>query len=219
MLLQQENQKFKQAWSSIKPTCLCWRQKAVDGSRWGHVRLEHSPASPCYAVLLLVEESSARQLGYQGSADLASWRPTVWAHKLKLIHPPLHLAHQTVSSSKTTSAASLSVSLHLFNQVADVSCFFVFEGSSSLQFPKFLSYPQPHQGFPCGSAGKKNLPAMQETWVWSLGWEDPLEKGTATHSSYSGEFHGLYSPWGHNESDMTEQISHHFFISHPENCA
>ena len=29
----------------------------------------------------------------------------------------------------------------------------------------------------------KNLPAMLETWVWSLGWEDPLEKGWATHSS------------------------------------
>ena len=29
----------------------------------------------------------------------------------------------------------------------------------------------------------KNLPAMQETCVRSLGWEDPLEKGTATHSS------------------------------------
>ena len=29
----------------------------------------------------------------------------------------------------------------------------------------------------------KNLPAVQETWVQSLGWEDPLEKGTATHSS------------------------------------
>ena len=29
----------------------------------------------------------------------------------------------------------------------------------------------------------KNLPAMRETWVQSLGWEDPLEKGTATHSS------------------------------------
>ena len=28
----------------------------------------------------------------------------------------------------------------------------------------------------------KNPPAMQETWVWSLGWEDPLEKGKATHS-------------------------------------
>ena len=29
----------------------------------------------------------------------------------------------------------------------------------------------------------KNLPAMQETWVQSLDWEDPLEKETATHSS------------------------------------
>ena len=29
----------------------------------------------------------------------------------------------------------------------------------------------------------KNPPAMQETWVQSLGWEDPLEKGMATHSS------------------------------------
>ena len=29
----------------------------------------------------------------------------------------------------------------------------------------------------------KNLPAMQETWVRSLGWEDPLEKGVATQSS------------------------------------
>ena len=29
----------------------------------------------------------------------------------------------------------------------------------------------------------KNLPAMLETWVRSLGWEDPLEKGMATHSS------------------------------------
>ena len=29
----------------------------------------------------------------------------------------------------------------------------------------------------------KNVPAMQETWVLSLGWEDPLEEGKATHSS------------------------------------
>ena len=32
----------------------------------------------------------------------------------------------------------------------------------------------------------KNPPAIQETWVWSLGSEDPLEKGTVTHSQYSG---------------------------------
>ena len=51
----------------------------------------------------------------------------------------------------------------------------------------------------------KHLPAMQETQVRSLGWEDPLEKGMATHSSTLGiseKFHGQeslvsYSPWGH----------------------
>ena len=37
----------------------------------------------------------------------------------------------------------------------------------------------------------KNLPTMQETWVWSPGWENPLEKGMDTHSSiHAGEFHG-----------------------------
>ena len=29
----------------------------------------------------------------------------------------------------------------------------------------------------------KNPPAMRETWVWFLGWEDPLEEGKSTHSS------------------------------------
>ena len=43
----------------------------------------------------------------------------------------------------------------------------------------------------------KNLSAMQEIRVQSLGWKDPMEKGKATHSSvWPGEFHGLYSPWG-----------------------
>ena len=40
----------------------------------------------------------------------------------------------------------------------------------------------------------KNPPLMQETWVRSLGWEDPLEKGKAMHSSiWPGEFHDLQS--------------------------
>ena len=38
-------------------------------------------------------------------------------------------------------------------------------------------------GFPCSSSRGKSLPAMQETWVRSLGQEDPLEKEMATHSS------------------------------------
>ena len=48
---------------------------------------------------------------------------------------------------------------------------------------------------------------MRETWVQSPGWEDPLEKGKATHSVFwPGEFHGLYSPRGCEESDMTEDF-------------
>ena len=51
---------------------------------------------------------------------------------------------------------------------------------------------------------------MQETWVQSLGREDPLEKEVATHSSLlpreipRAEEPGGYSPWGCKESDMTE---------------
>ena len=56
----------------------------------------------------------------------------------------------------------------------------------------------------------KNLPAMQETWVQSLSWEDPLEKEwLPTTIFFPGEFHGqrsiaCYSPWGCKESDTTE---------------
>ena len=54
----------------------------------------------------------------------------------------------------------------------------------------------------------KNLPAVQETWVLSLGLEDPLKKGKATHSHiWPGEFHRLYSPLGCKESDTIEQLS------------
>ena len=63
----------------------------------------------------------------------------------------------------------------------------------------------------------KNLPGMQETWVQSLSWEDPLEEGMATHSSilawktpWMWSLAG-YSPWGHKESDMTEQLTFQYF--------
>ena len=54
----------------------------------------------------------------------------------------------------------------------------------------------------------KNLPAMQETWVRSLGWEDPLEKGKATHSSIlAWRIPRAVQSMGHRESDKTEQLS------------
>ena len=58
----------------------------------------------------------------------------------------------------------------------------------------------------------KCLSAIQETRVQSLSWEDPLEKEMAAHSSilawkipWTQSLVG-YSPWGHKESDMTEQL-------------
>ena len=68
-------------------------------------------------------------------------------------------------------------------------------------------------GFPGGSEGKEYA-TIQETQVQSLLWEDPLEKGMATHCSIlPGEFHGQrslsdYSPWGCKESDTTEQLKY-----------
>ena len=58
----------------------------------------------------------------------------------------------------------------------------------------------------------KCLSTMQETRVWSLGGEDPLEKEKQV---LPGKSHGLrilvgYSPWGHKESDMTERL--HFTL-------
>ena len=60
----------------------------------------------------------------------------------------------------------------------------------------------------------KNPPAMQETQVLSLGWEDPLEKGMAMHSSIlpwrisQTEEPGGLPSMGRKESDMTEQLTH-----------
>ena len=59
----------------------------------------------------------------------------------------------------------------------------------------------------------KNMPAMWETWVQYLGWEDPLEEGIATHSSIlTWRIHVNRGVWqaivhGVTESEMTEQLS------------
>ena len=62
----------------------------------------------------------------------------------------------------------------------------------------------------------KYLSTVQETRVHSLGWEDPLEKEMAIHSSIlPGKSHGQrslegYSPWGPKESDTTERLHYSF---------
>ena len=62
----------------------------------------------------------------------------------------------------------------------------------------------------------KNLPGVQEIWVQTLGWEDPLEKEMETHSSILAwkipwmRSRACYSSWSCKESDMTERLHCHF---------
>ena len=53
----------------------------------------------------------------------------------------------------------------------------------------------------------KHLPAMQETGVRSLGWENPLEKEMEPTPVL---LPGGYSPWGSRESDTTKRLHFHF---------
>ena len=88
--------------------------------------------------------------------------------------------------------------------------------------PESGSSPREEIGYPlqCSWASlvaqmAKNPPAMQETWVPSLGFEDPLEEGITTHSSIlawrilmdRGAWQDRVSLWAHKELDMTVQLS------------
>ena len=70
------------------------------------------------------------------------------------------------------------------------------------------------RGFP-GSSVVKNLPAMEEIWVQSLGQEDPLEEEMVTHSSIltweipRTTVSGGLSLWGLKESDTTWRLNTH----------
>ena len=74
---------------------------------------------------------------------------------------------------------------------------------------KWLSY----QGLSLVAQMVKNMPAMWETWVQSLGWEDSLEEGMATHSTIFARRipmdRGAWQATDHRaaESDRAEQLS------------
>ena len=73
-----------------------------------------------------------------------------------------------------------------------------------------IGYPLQYSWASLRAQQVKNLPATWETWVRSLGWEDPLEKETATHSSILAwripgtEAPGRLQSMGHKEWDTTE---------------
>ena len=87
---------------------------------------------------------------------------------------------------------------------------------------KGINYPLQYSWTSLVAQMVKNLPAMWETWVQLLGWEDPLENvGEVGMASYSSILllcpHGQrslagYRPWGLKEPNMTERLSIYIYI-------
>ena len=89
------------------------------------------------------------------------------------------------------------------------------------RFPCPLSGHLPYRGIepeslvsPALAQTVKNLPSMCETWVWSLGWEDPLEKGMATQSSIPA----WRIPWAEEPSRLQstglQRVGHDWVTKH-----
>jgi hypothetical protein len=67
-------------------------------------------------------------------------------------------------------------------------------------------------GFPCGSAGKESACNVGDLRsIPGLGRFPWRRERLPALAFWPGEFHGLYSPWGHKELDVTERLSFHFF--------
>ena len=99
------------------------------------------------------------------------------------------------------------------SEVKEASCFLLIQNHKDSRIWLFILLPPSPLRASLVAHLVKNLPAMRETWVWSLGWEDPLEKGKATHSSILAWRipWTVYSPWGRKELDMTEWLLTHFW--------
>ena len=70
-----------------------------------------------------------------------------------------------------------------------------------------MDYPLQYSWASLVAQQVKDLPAMRETWIQSLGREDHLEKRLAYPLQYSGLENSMDCAWGCKESDMTERLS------------
>ena len=133
--------------------------------------------------------------------------------QLKISSPPsLNLPSGSDSKDSACNAEDLgSIQVwKYFKGTGNKEQFFLKKKKKKLNFPWTFLVAQ----------GVKNLPAMQKTWVQSLGPEDPLEKGMATHSNildwkilWTEKLTG-YSQWDRKELDTSKQLIH---IHHESN--
>ena len=117
------------------------------------------------------------------------WSTAVWKYSIKWKTPEIHNSQVYVMELCTTLGSTIKSPAVPFCPEEEVNHSFV---RHILPISRFVALVV---------QTVKNPPAMQETWVWTLGWEEYLEKGVATHSSIlAWTIHGQrnlagYSPW------------------------
>ena len=166
---------------------------------------------PCAYVAQLVKNSPAMQETWVWSlVRKIPWRrerlptPVFWPREFHRLYSPWG-----GKESDTTERLNWTELLSLGKETACNSGYLGLILSLGQPFGEGKGYPLQYSWASLVAQLIKNSPTMWETWVWFLGWEDLLEKGKAllTPVFWPREFHRLYSPLGHKESDTTEQLS------------
>ena len=126
----------------------------------------------------------------------------LWSGPVHLLFPKPHLLYSIICQQLRGGFPHSSVGKESVRNAGDPGSI-----SGSVRSPgEGIGYPFQYSWASLVAQLVKNLPAMPVTWVQSLGWEDPLEKAKATHSSILA-WRIPYSSWGHKESDTTEWLS------------
>ena len=156
----------------------------------------------------------------RAKGDLTNIYP-IWYHQsyLMSLYHVFPIAHMNLKHSMISQSRSHIMKLKGFHQVTFSNSSVGKESTYNARVPSSIPgsgrssgegivYPRQYSSASLVAQLVKNLPAMWETWVWSLGWEIPWRRERLlTPVFWPRELHGLNSPWGRKELDMTEWLS------------
>ena len=123
-------------------------------------------------------------------ASLTAWTWPVFPQSPLLTHPLSLMSH--IQPDQNCWCICLSLSLETVNTLRTASVYLMKRENLTGTYSWATTFPTDHEHFyrpPISDRTSlvaqtvKNLPAMQETWIWSLGWEDPLKKGMGIQDS------------------------------------